>query len=534
MAWFYLFVAGGLEVVATTVFRYTDGLSRIVPTVSFFVDRHFELLLPQSLASRCAARNRLCRVDRDRCRWHSAARPRPLQRGCGPCARPAARRAHRLHRRPQVRLRPLGPPIDDPLLPARDRLRARPLHRRPERRQARRRHRAAQPLAPPAAPGRSEGGGAAEEHPDDRADGRRQDRDLAAPRQARGRAVHQGRGDEVHRGRLRRPRCRFASSATWSRWRWPSSRRRKRKDVRAKAEKNAEERVLDALVGANLLTRQRARPSASGCARGELNDKEIEIQVAETTSGLPMFDIPGAPGASIGAINIGDMLGKAFGQRTKAAPRHRLRQLRRADRGGERQADRHRAARRRGDQRRRRTTASCSSTRSTRSARARTAPASAADVSREGVQRDLLPLIEGTTVSTKYGPVKTDHVLFIASGAFHVAKPSDLLAGAAGAAADPRRAQAADARGFAPHPHRAGGEPHQAVRGADGDRADSRSPSTDDAIDALADAAVQVNSTVENIGARRLQTVMERVLDEISFDASDRGGRGASSSTPPT
>ena len=209
MAWFYLFVAGGLEVVATTVFRYTDGLSRIVPTVSFFAIGIFELLLPQSLASRCAARNRLRRVDRDRCRWHSAARRRPLQRGCGPGARPAARRAHRLHRRAQVRLRPLGPPIDDPLLPARDRLRARPLHRRPERRQTRRRHRIAQPVAPPAAPGRSEGGGAAEEHPHDRANGRRQDRDLAAARQARGRALHQGRGDEVHRGRLRRPRCRF-------------------------------------------------------------------------------------------------------------------------------------------------------------------------------------------------------------------------------------------------------------------------------------------------------------------------------------
>ena len=146
-----------------------------------------------------------------------------------------------------------------------------------------------------------------------------------------------------------------------------------------------------------------------------------------------------------------------------------------------------------------------------------------ADVSREGVQRDLLPLIEGTTVSTKYGPVKTDHVLFIASGAFHVAKPSDLLPELQGRLPIRVELKPLTTRGFAPHPDRAGGEPHQAVRGADGDRGRTLE-FTDDAIDALADIAAQVNSTVENIGARRLQTVMERVLDEISFDATDKGG----------
>jgi ATP-dependent HslUV protease ATP-binding subunit HslU len=186
----------------------------------------------------------------------------------------------------------------------------------------------------------------------------------------------------------------------------------KRKDVRAKAEKNAEERVLDALVGATSSpgTRETFRKRLRA---GELNDKEIEIQVAETASGLPMFDIPGAPGASIGAINIGDMLGKAFSQRTKprrvtVSDSYDVLIAEESDRlidteqlTGEAidtvqnngivfldEIDK-----------------ICSRTDGTRIG---------ADVSREGVQRDLLPLIEGTTISTKYGPVKTDHVLFIA------------------------------------------------------------------------------------------------------------------------
>ena len=145
-------------------------------------------------------------------------------------------------------------------------------------------------------------------------------------------------------------------------------------------------------------------------------------------------------------------------------------------------------------------------------------------MSREGVQRDLLPLIEGTTVSTKYGPVKTDHVLFIASGAFHMAKPSDLLPELQGRLPIRVELKPLTTRGLPPHPDRAGGEPDQAVRRRCWQTEGVTLTFTDDAIDALADIAAQVNSTVENIGARRLQTVMERVLDEISFDATDKSG----------
>jgi ATP-dependent HslUV protease ATP-binding subunit HslU len=140
------------------------------------------------------------------------------------------------------------------------------------------------------------------------------------------------------------------------------------------------------------------------------------------------------------------------------------------------------------------------------------------------VQRDLLPLVEGTTVATKYGPVKTDHILFIASGAFPRLQAVGPAAGTAGPAADPRRIAGAGTRRFPPHPDRDRGQPDQAVCGADGDRRRDVS-FTDDAIDALADIAVDLNATIENIGARRLQTVMERVLDEISFTAPDQPGQ---------
>ena len=199
----------------------------------------------------------------------------------------------------------------------------------------------------------------------------------------------------------------------------------KRKEVRAKAEKHAEERVLDALVGAgsSSTTRETFRKRLRA---GELNDKEIEIQVAETGAGLPMFDIPGAPGASIGAINIGDMLGKAFGQRTKArrvtvADSHDVLIAEESDKlidTDQLTGEAIDAVQNNGIVFLDEIDKICSRTDGTRIG---------ADVSREGVQRDLLPLIEGTTISTKYGPVKTDHVLFIASGAFHVAKPADLL-----------------------------------------------------------------------------------------------------------
>ena len=297
----------------------------------------------------------------------------------------------------------------------------------------------------------------------------------------------------------------------------------KRKDVRAKAEKNAEERVLDALVGATSSpgTRETFRKRLRA---GELNDKEIEIQVAETTLGLPMFDIPGAPGASIGAINIGDMLGKAFGQRTKprrvtVSDSYDVLIAEESDRlidteqlTGEAidtvqnngivfldEIDK-----------------ICSRTDGTRIG---------ADVSREGVQRDLLPLIEGTTISTKYGPVKTDHVLFIASGAFHVAKPSDLLPELQGRL--PIRVELSaltreDMRRILTEPEASLIKQYVALMATEQFTLNFE-PS---AIDAIADAAVLVNSTAENIGARRLQTVMERVLDEISFNASDRAGEG--------
>ena len=174
-------------------------------------------------------------------------------------------------------------------------------------------------------------------------------------------------------------------------------------------------------------------------------------------------------------------------------------------------------------------------------ARAAAAPTSR----REGVQRDLLPLIEGTTVATKHGPVKTDHILFIASGAFHVAKPSDLLPELQGRLPIRVELKPLDAGRFPPHPDRDRGEPHQAVRRADGDRRRRRSTSPTTPSTRIADIAVQVNASVENIGARRLQTVMERMLDEISFTAPDRGGetivdrrapmsRRRSATSPPT
>jgi ATP-dependent HslUV protease ATP-binding subunit HslU len=296
----------------------------------------------------------------------------------------------------------------------------------------------------------------------------------------------------------------------------------KRKDVRARAEKNAEERVLDALVGpgSSPATRDSFRKRLR---TGELNDKEIEIQVSDSPGGgLPMFDIPGAPGASIGAINIGDMFGKAFGQRTK--PRRVTVQdsydvliAEESDKLIEGDAivgEAISAVENNGIVFLDEIDKICS-----RSDAGRVG----GDVSREGVQRDLLPLIEGTTVSTKHGPVKTDHVLFIASGAFHVAKPSDLLPELQGRLpirVELKALTREDLRRILTEPEASLIKQYVALMATEG----LALTFTDDSVDALADAAVQVNSTVENIGARRLQTVMERVLDEISFDASDRGG----------
>jgi ATP-dependent HslUV protease ATP-binding subunit HslU len=295
-------------------------------------------------------------------------------------------------------------------------------------------------------------------------------------------------------------------------------RENKRKQVKALAEKHAEERVLDALVGANAspATREAWRKRLRN---NELNDKEIEIQVAETGPQFPTFDIPGG---QVGMLNLNDMLGKAFGQRTKP---------RRASVG--RSYDL--LVAQESDKLLDQDQISQDAVRSvendgivfldeidkitSRSEGGRVG----ADVSREGVQRDLLPLLEGTTVSTKYGPVKTDHVLFIASGAFHLAKPSDLLPELQGRL--PIRVELKpltreDFRRILTEPEASLIKQYVALLATEGVTLDFSA----DGVDALADIAALVNSTVENIGARRLQTVMERVLDEISFAAADRTG----------
>ncbi len=296
------------------------------------------------------------------------------------------------------------------------------------------------------------------------------------------------------------------------------TRDRKRKDVQAKAELNAEERVVDALVGpgASPATRESFRRKLRA---GELNDKEIEIEVSSGGGGTPMFEIPGMPGAQMGAINLGDIFGKLGGK----AKMRRVTVLHSHDILVNEESDKlldndqliqesikaveqngivfldeiDKIAGREGRM--------------------------GADVSREGVQRDLLPLIEGTTVNTKHGPVKTDHVLFIASGAFHISKPSDLLPELQGRL--PIRVELSalsrdDMRRILTEPEASLIKQYVALLKTEGVTLDF----TEDAIDALADIAVAVNSTIENIGARRLQTVMERVLDEISFAATDRSG----------
>ena len=292
----------------------------------------------------------------------------------------------------------------------------------------------------------------------------------------------------------------------------------KRKEVKARAELSAEERVLDALVGpsASAATRESFRKKLRA---GELANKEIEIEVAAGSSGIPMFELPGMSGA-IGAVNLGDIFGKAMGQRTKTKKVlvkdaygplvteesdklfdqeqivdeaiHEVenngivfldeidKMCGRENRGG-------------------------------------------ADVSREGVQRDLLPLIEGTSVSTKHGAVKTDHILFIASGAFHVSKPSDLLPELQGRL--PIRVELSplkeeDFRRILTETEASLVKQSIALMATEGVTLVFKP----DAIDEIAKVAVKVNSTVENIGARRLQTVMERILDDVSFTAPDRDG----------
>src|SRR5215204_6532836 len=288
----------------------------------------------------------------------------------------------------------------------------------------------------------------------------------------------------------------------------------RRKQVQAKAHLAAEERVLDALVGstASAPTRESFRRKLRA---NELDDKEIELEMQAGSSGLPMFDIPGMPGASVGAINLSDMFGKAFGGRTRSR-RTTVREAyeplvaeesdKLLDQDALVQVENNgivfldeidKIAGREGRV--------------------------GADVSREGVQRDLLPLIEGTTVSTKHGAVKTDHILFIASGAFHLSKPSDLLPELQGRLpirVELRPLTRDDFRRILTETEASLIKQTVALMGTEGVTLNF----TSDAIDAIADIAVEVNSNVENIGARRLQTVIERVLDDISFSASDRSG----------
>jgi ATP-dependent HslUV protease ATP-binding subunit HslU len=298
------------------------------------------------------------------------------------------------------------------------------------------------------------------------------------------------------------------------------TRERLRREVSAKAELAAEERVIEALVGQNASTETRAK-FRKMLREGQLSDKEIEVQVRDTGSGaLPTFEIPGMPGAQMGMINLNEMLGQAFGHRTKprrltVAQSYDLLMAEESDK----LLDQERVVR-----------DSIAAVEqngivfideidkiSARSERI------GADVSREGVQRDLLPLIEGTTVATKHGAVKTDHILFIASGAFHMAKPSDLLPELQGrlpirVELDPLTRD--DFRRILTEPEASLVKQYQALMKTE----DVTLDFTEDAIDALATLAAEINASVENIGARRLHTVMERLLEEISFTASDRGG----------
>jgi ATP-dependent HslUV protease ATP-binding subunit HslU len=292
----------------------------------------------------------------------------------------------------------------------------------------------------------------------------------------------------------------------------------KRREVTARAEKNAEERVIDALLNGT-----DARPETREAMRrrlraGDFNDKEIDIQVSDSGgSGFPMFDIPGG---QMGMINLQDMIGKAMGGRTKSRKvsvkdSYEILIGEESDKlvdGDQVTTEAIKAVQDNGIVFLDEIDKICARSDTGRGG---------ADVSREGVQRDLLPLIEGTTVSTKYGPVKTDHILFIASGAFHVAKPSDLLPELQGRL--PIRVELKgltreDMRRILTEPEASLIKQSVALLATE----KVRLVFTDDAIDALADFAVQVNASVENIGARRLQTIIERVLDEISFDASDK------------
>jgi ATP-dependent HslUV protease ATP-binding subunit HslU len=297
-------------------------------------------------------------------------------------------------------------------------------------------------------------------------------------------------------------------------------RERKRKEVKAKAELKAEEKVLDSLVGnkASVATRESFRKRLRS---GDLDSNEIEIEVQNNSSGIQSFDIPGMPGGNVGMVNIGEILGKSMGNKKGKKKKmtvkesHDILVAQESDKMIEEDKIIVEA---------KKTTEENGivfldeidkvSARSDRVG---------GDVSREGVQRDLLPLIEGTTVSTKHGPIKTDHILFIASGAFQLAKPSDLLPELQGRLPIRVELNALREEDFI----RILKEPDNSLIKQYKELLKTENVDlefTDDGIDMLAKISAEVNSSVENIGARRLHTIIEKVLDDISFNATDKSG----------
>ena len=297
-------------------------------------------------------------------------------------------------------------------------------------------------------------------------------------------------------------------------------RERKRKEVKAKAELKAEEKVLDALVGnkASVATRESFRKRLRN---GDLDDNEIEIEVQDRSSGIQSFEIPGMPGGNVGMVNLGDILGKSMGgkkgkkKKMTVKESHGILIAQESDKMIEEDKiikEAKKATEENGivflDE------IDKVSARSDRVG---------GDVSREGVQRDLLPLIEGTTVSTKHGPIKTDHILFIASGAFQLAKPSDLLPELQGRLPIRVELNALNEQDFKrilKEPDNSLIKQYKALLKTE----DVNLEFSEDGIDMLAKISAEVNSSVENIGARRLHTIIEKVLDEISFNATDKAG----------
>ena len=297
-------------------------------------------------------------------------------------------------------------------------------------------------------------------------------------------------------------------------------REKKRKEVNAKAQLLAEEKVLDALVGnkASVATRESFRKRLRN---GDLDNNQIEIEVMDTASSMPSFEIPGMPGANVGMVNIGEILGKSMGNKKGKKKKmtvkesHEILVAQESDKMIEEDKIVQEAKKStedngivfldeidkvsaRGDR-------------------------VGGDVSREGVQRDLLPLIEGTTVNTKHGPIKTDHILFIASGAFQLAKPSDLLPELQGRLPIRVELSALNEKDFIrilKEPDNSLIKQYKALLKTENVDLEFK----DDGIEMLAKISTEVNSSIENIGARRLHTIIEKVLDDISFNATDRAG----------